>query len=127
LDLARLATGDAFEATVTKAARQKRVVVAPKGARIHGHVSGVLASGKANTCVGVMLHPDWIEFEGRQGAFDADQVLPPEVPHGPRNPYGRCPWQPEAGSAMVFMEGGRLASSSGYSIVWRTLKPVGEK
>jgi hypothetical protein len=74
-----------------------------------------------------MLHPDWIEFEGRQGAFDADQVLPPEVPHGPRNPYGRCPWQPEAGSAMVFMEGGRLASSSGYSIVWRTLKPVGEK
>jgi hypothetical protein len=124
---ARLATGDPFEATVIKPAHQKSVVVAPKGARIHGHVSGVLTSGKANTCLGVMLHPDWIEFEGRQGPFDAEQVLPPEPPHGPRTPYTRCEWQAESGSAMVFMEGGRFASSSGYPIVWRSLKPATEK
>ena len=127
LDLAQLATGDPFEATVTKPARQKSVVVAPKGARIHGHVSGVLTSGKAHTCVGVMLHPDWIEFEGREGPFDADQVVPPEPAHGPASPYLRCPWPAESGSAMVFMEGGRFASSNGYAIVWRTLKPAAEK
>jgi hypothetical protein len=127
LDMARLAIGDPFEATVTKPARQKNVVVTPKGARIHGHVSAVLTSGKANTCVGVMLHPDWIEFEGREGPFDADQVVPPEPAHGPASPYARCPWQPEAGSALMFMEGGRFASSSGHSIVWRTVKALGEK
>jgi hypothetical protein len=102
------------------------VVVAPRGARIHGHVSGVLGSGRANACVGVMLHPDWIEFEGREGAFDAEQVLPLEPAHGPASPYAKCPWQPESGSAMVFMEGGRFASSSGHPIVWRTLKPAGK-
>jgi len=127
LDPAQLATGDPFEATVTKAVRQKSVVVAPKGARIHGHVSGVLASAKVHTCVGVMLHPDWIEFEGREGAFDAEQVLPPEPPNGPRSPYARCPWQAESGSAVVFMEGGRFASWSGYPIIWRSLKPPAKK
>jgi hypothetical protein len=126
LDPARLATGDAFEATVTKAARQKSLVVAPKGARIHGHVAGIVAGGKSNGCVGVELHPDWIEFEGREGIFDAEQLAPLLPMNGPRSRL-ICPWQPEPGSAMVLMEAGRLASASGYPIVWRTLKPAEEK
>ena len=126
LDPARLATGDPFEATVTKAARQKTVVLAPKGARIHGHVSGVIASEKPDACLAVMLHPDWIEFEGREGAFDAEQVSEVQPVNGPRSNLRRCPWQPESGSAMVLIETGRFASSNGY-IVWRTLRPPEEK
>jgi hypothetical protein len=125
LDPARIATGDPFEATITKAARRKSVVVASKGARIHGHVSGVIGAGKGFACLGVELHPDWIEFEGREGAFDAEQVMPVQLP-GPRI-NAKCPLEPQPGSAMVLMETSRFASSSGYPIVWRTLKPAGEK
>ncbi len=121
---ARLAKGDPFEATVTRAAHQKSVVLAPKGARLNGHVAEVLTPGGSGGCVGVMLHPDWIEFEGRDGAFDAEQVLPLAPGNGPRHPYARCPWEAERGTALVFMEPGRLASSKGYPIVWRSLKPA---
>jgi hypothetical protein len=121
LDPARLATGDAFEATVIKASRQKSVVIAPKGARIHGHVSGVIVLPKPYACVGVMLHPDWIEFEGREGAFNAQQVLPLQPMNSPQSVDPRCPLQPDSGSALVVTEGGRVGSSTGY-IVWRTVK-----
>ena len=113
LDPARLATGDAFEAMVIKASRQKKVVVAPKGARIHGHVSGVIVLPKPYACVGVMLHPDWIEFEGREGAFNAEQVLPLQPMNSPQSVDPRCPLQPDSG-----YRGGDHGRGSRGSFAW---------
>jgi hypothetical protein len=79
LDSGSVATGDPFEATVTKAVLRKGAVVLPKGAVIHGRVDGLMRIGVPHVCIGVILHPAWIEFKGREGAFGADQVSLPHL------------------------------------------------
>jgi hypothetical protein len=132
LDSTRLATGDPFEAVVINPVRRKGVVLAPKGARIRGHVSRVLSTDKPYYCVAVFFQPEWIEFAGREGAFHAEQevIAPPTAfpisrIHGVVNsiPDPSCPLAPEPESAILLIRSSHFHVPAGYQIVWRTLNP----
>jgi hypothetical protein len=128
LDSASLAIGDQFDAIVTRPVRHNGVVVVPRGARILGRVARLERPGKPYGCIGVVLQPETIEFQGREGPFRADQVLPPQpeyrtrdILQGPTSVPDRfCPIPPEPGRAMVLVNTQHFQVAQGYSIMWRT-------
>ena len=126
LDSARLATGDPFEAVVTKPVRRKGEVIAPAGAKIHGHISRIIRVDRPYACTAVELSPTWIGFEGREGTFAAEQaasaVTEPSL-SGRRN---TCLPVPEPGTAIVLIHSKSFRVRRGYPIVWQTLKPAAE-
>ncbi|HUI79654.1 MAG TPA: hypothetical protein VLY24_17130 [Bryobacteraceae bacterium] len=121
-DSVLVARGDPFEATVTAAVRLKGSVVVPKGAKIGGRVTGIVRSEEPFPCIGLILQPAWIEFEGRHGAFAADQISLPYM-----NPshvaHDLCPFVPEPGSAVLQFHGSTFHTAGGQPLLWRTVKP----
>ena len=126
LDSARLATGDPFEAVVTKPVRRKGEVIAPTGAKIHGHISRVIRVDRPYACTAVVLSPRWIGFEGREGTFAAEQA--PSVLTEPSLSGRRdtCRVVPEPGTAMLLIHSKSFHIRGGYPVVWQTLKPAAE-
>jgi hypothetical protein len=122
LDSVLVARGDAFEATVTAAVRLKGAVVIPKGAKIGGRVTGIVRSEQPFPCIGVILQPTWIEFEGGHGAFAADQISLPYL-NPSRVAHELCPFVPEPGSAVLQFHGSTFHGTGGQPLLWRTVKP----
>ena len=122
LDSETVARGDPFEATVIKPVVRKGSIVIPKGATIHGRVDGIVRGAPTDACIGIILHPGWIEFNGREGAFAADQVsMPYQNPS--RLAHDPCPFVPEPGSAILQFNLRTFRLPGGQAIVWRTAKP----
>jgi len=122
-DSATVARGDPFEATVARTARRAGVAVVPKGAKVSGRVVGVVRSDAPMECAGVILRPERIEFEGREGAFAADQVLVEFTgPAGTVN--GKCPFTAEPGATIVESHGASFHFKSGKILLWRTAEAV---
>ena len=121
-DSLHVARGDPFEATVTRAVRLKGEVVVPKGAKIGGRVSGMVRTEEPYPCIGLILEPARVEFEGRHGSFAADQITLPYM-----NPshiaHDLCPFVPEPGSAVLQFHGSTFDKTAGQPLLWRTLKP----
>jgi hypothetical protein len=122
LDSGSVATGDPFEATVTKTVIRKGAVVVPKGATIHGRVDGVVRRAQPDACIGVILHPAWIDFKGREGAFAADQVSLPYL-NPSRLAHDPCSFVREPGSAILQFNESTSRIPGGQLILWRTSKP----
>lgn len=125
LDSATLAAGDPFEAVVTKSIRRKGEVLVPEGAKIHGHVVRIARTESPYACVGVELHPESIEFEGRQGRFEAQQV-PSSTNEYLQHSTRACHLRPDPGSAMLQVYSKRFRIAAGYPILWQTLNPAVE-
>ena len=116
-----VARGDPFEATVTATVRLKGEVLVPKGTKIGGRVSGIVRSEDPYPCIGLILQPAWIEFQGRQGAFAADQISLPYV-NPSRVAHDLCPFVAEPGSAVLSFHGSTFHITAGQPILWRTVK-----
>ena len=126
LDSTRLATGDPFEAVVTKPVRRKGEVIAPKGAKIHGHISRIVRVDRPYACTAVVLSPEWIGFEGQEGAFDAEEAPSALTEPSLSGRRDTCRPTPEPGTAMLLIHSRSFHVRSGYPVVWQTLKPAGE-
>jgi hypothetical protein len=120
LDSASLATGDPFEAIITKAIRHKGKLIVPKGAKIHGHISRVVHIQAPYTCVAVELQPESIEYQGREGRFEAEQapsMISEYLSTGGRQ---RCLAEGDPGTAMLHIYSSKF-HVAGYPIIWQTV------
>jgi hypothetical protein len=88
-------------------------------------VSGIVRGEEPYPCIGLILQPERVEFEGRQGPFAADQISLPYI-----NPshvaHDLCPFVPEPGSAVLQFHGSTFHKTAGQPLLWRTLKPEGQ-